>query len=147
MSAYRAAHPERFEQFDTEHVGHMAHLHNHDGEAELAPPSSHGNYSAAELVIFAAGMAHAKQVTEWKKAYTEHVTAALHPSDAAAEVKTQAKIHGAKTQAELDVFKAGFDHYTTIVAPYMTEHPDAFSAHSIAEYIFAHPERFNPFKP
>lgn len=146
IAAYKAQHPERFVHFDEEDCKSFAHFEQNISEDNAPATHQAHNYSAAQLIIFSAGMAHAKQVADYKQAHPE--MASKYSPEAIAEYKkahperiAAAKAIEAYTKDELDVFKAGFEHYSKVVAPYMVEHPDAFTAHSIAEYIFAHPER------
>jgi hypothetical protein len=137
IAKYMAAHPERFERFGR-------------SEAEEPPIPEHETvhnhtYSATELAVFAAGMAHAKQVEGYKATHaseftTEAIAAykAAHPARTAAAATMEATVG-----AELNVFRAGFEHYKTVVAPYVAEHPLAFSGDKVAEYIFQHPDRFS----
>ena len=66
IAAYKAAHAEHFEHFgrsDCEEPPKML---------QVVP--SHHAYSAAELVVFAAGMTHAKQVEGYKASHTTEFT-------------------------------------------------------------------------
>jgi len=136
IAMYKAAHPERFEHFGR-------------AEAEEPPASAqeshqHHSYSPAQLAVFAAGMAHAKQVEGYKAAHPSEFTPeaiaaykAAHPERIAA-----ASIMEAYTGDALNIFRAGFDHYNTVVKPYIAQYPLEFSGDKVAEYIFQHADRF-----
>merc|ERR1719506_3346704 len=68
IAAYKAAHPERFERFGFEDCQELPATK----ESEAA--SAHHNYTAYELAIFVAGMAHAKQVAGYKAAHPNEFT-------------------------------------------------------------------------
>jgi len=91
--------------------------------------------------VFKAGLTHAKEVAAMKAARPESAT-----SEAVAHEKERLERHGggAYTAAELEVFKAGFEHYKNVVAPWEAAHPahHHYTAEELAAYKAAHPERF-----
>jgi len=99
--------------------------------------------------VFKAGLAHAKEVAALKAAHPERFTA-----EAVAEYKKEHPERfdggeGAYTAEQLAVFKAGFEHFNAVVAPWEAAHPEyiahehrAPSAEELAAYKAAHPEHF-----
>jgi len=105
LATYKAAHPDRFESSDAT---------NH-----------HHHYSEAELVVFKAGMAHAEEVAAYKATHPEEFTPEAVAAYKAAHPDRVAEHHSSSTysEAEQEIFKAGFEHYKNVVAPYKAMHP------------------------
>jgi len=132
VAPYKAAHPE---QFTPEAVAERKAAHEEHSSDE------HHHYTAEELVVFKEGMAHAEEVAAYKAAHPEQFTPEAVAAYKVAHPERTSEHHSDKyTDAELAVFKAGFDHYTTVVAPYKAAHPEQFTPEAVAERKAAHEE-------